>query len=256
MVFAAHYFLLGSVIRLEVSIPEVKVHVPRTFRILSPELQCVKPDAVDTLSLRTQSERIGVRKDVASVHQMDHSVFSSCISWQARVTRRVNVPGTYAVANREARGGAIWLVQACCRTFKVLSGPRFDFRIRPVRYRPRGIGLVLSDTRFQFFLADYSELQKSQFGPLQPAPVVGEGEVNLWRQLFQGVSGSVYVGEHAQTACGAQGIDMALPWLMEDRLVRLDWDRPEAVHPSHVVHTVHAVVILFPAFQPVKRVLL
>ena len=34
--------------------------------------------------------------------------------------------------------------------------------------------------------------------------------------------------------------DGALPGVVERRLVRLDLDRPEAVHPAEVVHTVHA----------------
>src|SRR6185295_18602804 len=89
---------------------------------------------------------------------------------------------------------------------------------------------------------DQAAVDQHGFEPHRPFLVIGGGEIEHRRKLFDGETGLVD-GPQARIAHGAVERERAaLPGRMEHRLVRLRLDLAESIHAAHVVHAVHQLI--------------
>jgi len=88
----------------------------------------------------------------------------------------------------------------------------------------------------------------------KPLLVVGAGQVDRRRHLFDGVAAGID-GPGAEDADGAAHRQHApLPAVMKDRLIGLGLDLAEAVHAAHIVNAVHQATSLGFFGRPVPTI--
>ena len=195
-------------------------------------------DAVQRLRVLAAAVGIGVGKDVDAVEARDRAALAPRVARQPRVAPRMEVARHDGRADRKAR-------RRPGLADGVLHPPDIGRRAR--RQGPgeggrgRRIGPLAEERRArpEILLAHHALFHEDPGDPVEPFLVVGGAQVVAGVHPLDAVAELVDVVDAARPARPHHGDDGRLPRRVEDGLVVLALDGPEALHPTQIVHAVH-----------------
>src|SRR3569833_665092 len=108
---------------LKVAFPQIQVDAVLGRRLLAPELARRESHRIEVLRILAQKRRVCIRNHKRSMSTINHAALGSSISWQARVSERIDVAGPDRVARL-----ILWGRRCCTKNQKTKTKKRNDLR--------------------------------------------------------------------------------------------------------------------------------